>query len=257
MADGDPEDTELETPDSLHEPDLEDEPGDPTDEPEGESGDESEEDQGVAAQEQRSEPSASQPERRPSRENDRIRSLRDQVKDRDRQLADTNRRIDELIRQRQPQYQGETSEQRDARLALLTPQERMEETLRDATRNFEQRLNAMTVQNVETADRTAFQARVASDPFYAKWAPKVEALRAEVQARGGGFVERETALAVVLGRAMLEQRNSKEGRREVTAAKQRVAAQRTRPSNSGSDTQRGQRTDSSTARDRRLENLQI
>jgi len=259
MADGDPElDDELDAPDPQADEEVEDDAIDDADQ----EADEPQADDGspdVAAQtEQDRQPQdrGQQSDRRPSRENDRLRALREQVKERDQRLAETNRRLDEIIRgQVQPRQQGETPEQRAQRHALMSPQEIMDERLREAEQRFEARINATTFMNAEMADRTAFQAKAAVKPIYAKWGPKVEALLAERAAKGQPPVEREVALRWLLGDAMLKQGDSKEGKREVRDAQRRVNNQRTRPANPGSDTPPQRRQ--GTSLERRLDNVQI
>jgi hypothetical protein len=260
MAKGDPEelDDELDAPDPQSDEEVEDDAIDDADQ----EADEPQADDGspdLAAQtEQDRQPQDrdQQSERRPSRENERVRSLREQVKERDQRLAETNRRLDEIIRgQAQPRQTGETPEQRAMRHATMTPLEIMDEKLRESEQRVSAQNQAMTMHQVELSDKTAFQAKVAVDPFYAKWAPKVEALRAEYAAKGFPMIEREVAFSFVLGEAMKQQRNSKEGKREVRQAQQRVNNQRVRPANSGSDTQAQRRPRDSV--ERRLENIQI
>jgi hypothetical protein len=194
-------------------------------------------------------------ERQPSRRDNRIQALRNEVRERDARLAETNRRIDELIaRQAQPATQRETAEQRAARFAIMTPQEQIAETLRESEARFEQRMQGFQVQTAETADRTAFQAKAAVDPLYAKWAPKVEGKLAELRTKGTN-VEREVLLKFMIGEAALERRSSKEGKLETAGAQRRVASQRARPTNSGSDTQAVRRQ--TTSLERRLENTPI
>lgn len=194
--------------------------------------------------------------RQPSRAETRIRSLTEQIRERDARLAETNRRIDELIaRQSQPQpTPRESTEQRAARFALMTPQEQIAETLRESEARWEQRMQGFAMQSAETADRTAFQAKCSVDPLYAKWAPKVEGKLAELRTKGTNL-EREVLLKYLIGEAALERRSSKEGKREVRQAATRVAAARTRPANSGSDAQAQRRQQ--TSLERRLENVNI
>jgi hypothetical protein len=253
MADGDPElDDDL---------DLEPDPVEPDeqvdDAEEGDEPDDTAEQPDLAARQLEGKDPERQPERQerqPSRSETRIRSLSDQVRERDRQLADTNRRIDELIRQRQPEQRGETPEQRAARFAIMTPQEQIAETLRESEQRHAVQLQNVQQQMLDTADRTAFSSKAAVDPLYARWAPKVEGKLAELRAKGNN-VEREVLLKFLIGEAALERRTGKEGKREVRLAAQRVNRQRTRPGNSGSDTQ-AERRERSTA-ERRLENVQI
>ncbi len=250
MADGDQDpDDELDLEiDAPAEPDLEDEPGDPANEPEPE-GDEPE-DQPVAAKQDQP---AQEPER-PSRRENRIQSLRNELRERDQRLADTNRRIDELLARQQPQHTGESPEQRAQRFSLMTPLEQIAETLRESEARHAQQLQGVQMQMLDTSDRTSFQTKAAVDPLYAKWGPKVEGKRAELAAKGQ-YVEREVLLKFLIGEAALERRGSKEGKAEVRQAQRRVQSQRTRPGNSGGDTQPVRRQQ--TSLERRLENEQL
>jgi hypothetical protein len=238
--------------DTPVEADLEDEPGDPANEPESSDAD-SEEPLPVAANSRDQAPQGQ--DRQPSRGENRIQTLRNELKERDARLAEMNRRIDTLVSTQAPaRPMGETPEQRAQRFALMTPQEQIAETLRESEQRHAALLNAMQMQMLDTADRTAFQSKAAVDPLYGRWAPKVEGKLAELRAKGQN-VDREVLLKFMIGEAALERRSSKEGRTEVRQAQRRVQAQRTRPTNSGSDTQAQRRTGSSV--ERRLENMQI
>lgn len=196
-----------------------------------------------------------QPERQPTRGENRFQTFRNENQRLSNELLDTRRRLDELTRRlEQPRPPTETPEQRAQRHALMSPQEVMAETLRDAEMRQAQREQMFQGQMLDAADRTAFQAKSAVDPLYAKWGPKVEGRLAELRARGTN-VEREILLKYLIGEAALERRGSKEGRREVQQAQRRVQAQRTRPGNSGSDTQAQRRGGQSL--EARLENVQI
>jgi hypothetical protein len=253
MAETDPDD-ELELDVDLPiEADLEDEPGDPANEPEPSDAD-PENPLPVAAT---GKDQVSQGEdRKPSRGEQRIQTLRNELKERDTRLAETNRRIDALLAAQAPaRQQGETPEQRAQRFGLMTPQEQIAESLRESELRTEQRIAAMQFQSLEMADRTQFQAKYASKPeFFARWAPKVEGLVAEQLAKGRP-VEREVALRHLIGEAAIAKMLSKEGKLETRQAQRRVQAQRTRPVDTGSDTQAQRRTGSSV--ERRLENMQI
>lgn len=246
MADGEDEELELEDEPEAVEPEELAEPEEPA-EPE----------EGSPKEPDDQKPEVREPpvDRQPSRRDTRIQALTDQIKDRDTRLAETNRRLDELSRQMtQPRVQAESPEQRAARFALMTPQEQITETLRESEQRTAALISNMQVQSYDAADRAAFQSRAAVDPLYAKWGPKVEGKLAELRAKGNN-VEREVLLKFMIGEAALERRGSKEGKQEVRQAQRRVANQRTRPANSGSDTA-PQRRQTSTA-ERRLENVQI
>lgn len=247
MADGDPED-ELEIDDEPEavEPEELDEPEEPAEPEEGLR------EPGEPAPIVREPPPS---DRQPSRRDNRIHALTEQIRERDARLAETNRRIDELSRQMtQPRVQQETAEQRAARFALMQPHEIMQETLRESEQRTAAMVQQVQQQSQDAVDRAAFQAKAAVKPLYAKYAPKVEGKLAELRARGNN-VEREVLLKFMIGEAALERMDSKEGKAEVKQAQKRVASQKTRPANSGSDTapQRRQQT----SLERRLENQQI
>jgi hypothetical protein len=245
MADDEPDDElEIEEPEAVEPEDLA-EPEEPVEPEEGPK------EPGEPPPEVREPPV----DRQPSRRDTRIQTLADEARQAKSELAETRRRLDELSRQMtQPSPQRETPEQRASRFALMTPQEQITETLRESEQRTASLIQQMQVQSFDASDRAAFQAKAAVDPLYAKWGPKVEGKLAELRARGNN-VERDVLLKFMIGEAALEKRGSKEGKQEVRQAKQRVANQRTRPANSGSDTG-SQRRQQSTA-ERRLENVQI
>lgn len=192
---------------------------------------------------------------RPSRRDNRIHSLTERIRERDTELSDVRRRLDELTRTvQQPRQQGESPEQRAQRRALLTPQEQMQEDLREAQTGFSQQIQGMQMQQAEFADRTAFQAQCAVNPLYAKYAPKVEGKLAELRTQGSN-VSREAILRWMIGDAAIARMSSKEGKREVAQAKDRVRRQTVRPPGGGSDTAATRRREDSL--ERRLENLNI
>lgn len=244
MADGDDElDLELE-PDPVEPEELAEleEPAEPEEGPK---------EPGEPAPEVREPPVAAQPSRRDTR----IQTLTEAARQKDAELAEVRRRLDDLSRQMtQPRVQAESPEQRAARFALMTPQEQMAETLRESEQRTATLVQQVQMQSADAADRAAFQSRAAVDPLYAKWGPKVEGKLAELRARGNN-VEREVLLKFMIGEAALERRGSMAGKTEVRQAQRRVASQRTRTANSGSDTA-PQRRQQQTL-ERRLEDIQI
>jgi hypothetical protein len=249
MADEEPE-TELEL-------DLEAEQ--PSDQPADPAGEEPEEpDQPEDQPEADQPPLAAQdqvvPEPRPSRRDSRIQSLTERVRERDTELAEVRRRLDELTRTVQQPRQAETPEMRAQRRALMAPQEQMQEDLREAQTSFTQQVQGLQAQQQEFADRTAFQAQCASNPLYAKYAPKVEGKLAELRTQGTN-APREAVLRWLIGDAALSRMGSKEGKREVAQAQQRVKRATVRPPSGGSDEAATRRREDSL--ERRLENLNI
>jgi hypothetical protein len=245
MADDDPDDElEIEEPEAVEPEDLAD--PDELSEPE-----EGPKEPGEPPPEIREPPV----DRQPSRRDTRIQALAEEARQAKADLAETRRRLDDISRQMtQPATQRESSEQRAARFALMTPQEQMGESLRESEQRTQALVQQVQAQSFDAADRAAFHAKAVVDPLYAKWGPKVEGKLAELRARGNN-IERDVLLKFMIGEAALEKRGSKEGKQEVRQAKQRVANQRTKPANSGSDTG-SQRRQQSTV-ERRLENVQI
>lgn len=242
-------DEELDLADLEPEPEV---PADPPDDEPAEPEAQEQAQQGAAPQDDQQQV---QPERQPTRGENRFQALHNENQRVSTELAETRRILSDLQRRlEQPRPQAETPEQRAQRHAMMTPQEVMAETLRDAEMRQAQREQVFQGQILDVADRTAFQAKSAVDPLYAKWGPKVEGKLAELRARGTN-VEREVLLKYLIGEAALERRGSKEGRREVQQAQRRVQAARTRPGNSGSDTQAQRR--GSQSLEARLENVQI
>lgn len=248
-------DEELEADPEL---DLEaEQPSDQPEEPEGEEPEQPEpeeaaepEQQPVAAQE----PVAQEPQR-PSRRDTRIQSLVESNRQKDTELSDVRRRLDELTRTvTQPRPAQETPEMRAQRRALMTPQEVMQEELSEAKAGFTQQVQGLQVQQQEFADRTAFQAQCASNPLYAKYAPKVEGKLAELRAQGTN-APRDAILRWLIGDAALTRMGSKEGKREVAQAQQRVKRATVKPPSGGSDEAATRRREESL--ERRLENLNI
>jgi hypothetical protein len=102
-------------------------------------------------------------------------------------------------------------------------------------------------------DRAAFEAKATVDPLFAKWKPRVETELAALR-QNGQNVDREKLMFFLIGKNAVEGR-SKEVGKQRKAAQLRVNGQRTRPSNSGSDTAANRTRN--TSLERRLENQSI
>lgn len=194
-----------------------------------------------------------QDEQRPvSRRDRRIETLTESIRQRDQQLSDLNRRVNDLLQQRsQPQ---ETPEQRNARLSLLTPEERISETLAEDRRLHRQEMQTLQLQVAEGSDRAAFEARCTPGTIHAKWKDRVEQELTTLRQQGLN-APRDKVLAYLLGKAMLDRQGSGENRQQRRAADTRVRRQTTRPAPNGSDVRadRGRQT----SLERRLENVEI
>lgn len=221
-------------------------------EQEGEQEDQPQDEQPVEAGDQQRDQQERQPTGRADR---RIQSLRDEIRQRDTRMADLERRLNEsLARQTPVQQTGETPDQRAQRMALLTPEERMHETLREAEIRHTQQLNQVSFQLQDGQDKTAFQAKSLVDPLYQKWESKVEAELAVLRTKNQN-VPREALMFYLIGQNAVTNRKEA-GKQQRAQAERRVNAQRTRPNNARSDTASERRSQGNTL-ERRLENVQL
>lgn len=210
-------------------------------------------DQSRAAQDQGGEDE--QQQRQPSRSERRNQTLANRLRDSERRQADLERRLNEsLSRQQQPSGpRQESIEEREARLAMLTPEERMQARMTDAEQRHGQQLFSLQMQIRDGQDRTSFEAKAFNDPLYKKWAPKVEAELAALRTQGQ-TVDREKLLYYLIGKAAIEGR--KPGTRQQRQAQQRVTRANARPGNSRSDVPSQRRTQG-TSLERRLEDVPL
>lgn len=192
-------------------------------------------------------------QRAPSRRDRRIDTLVESSRQKDQQIADLTRRIDQFMQQRS-QPQGETPEQRNARLATLTPEERLTETLNYDRQQHRQEMQLLASQVTDGNDRAAFDARCTPGSIHAKWKNRVETELTTLRQQGM-TAPRDKILAYLLGQAMLDRQGSGENRQQRRQAERRVQSQRTRSNANGSDVRadRGRQT----SLERRLENVEI
>jgi hypothetical protein len=255
MADGDDDDLDLDPKDLDESKDQLNDQQDAGDDDQQDQDQPDQDEPGAGDQpdlESRPQPQQQDDQRPASRRDRRIETLTDSIRQRDQQLSDLNRRVNDLLQQRsQPQ---ETPEQRNARLASLTPEERISETLAEDRRLHRQEMQQLQMQVAEGSDRAAFEARCSPGTIHAKWKDRVE--QELVTMRQQGFnAPRDKVLAYLLGKAMLDRQGSGENRQQRRQAETRLRRQTTRPAANGSDTRadRGRQT----SLERRLENVEI
>jgi hypothetical protein len=236
---------------------------DDQDEPAGETDDEPGDDEPDAAAAgdtggEPAEPPARSTERQPTgRAERRITAQQEELRKRDQQIADLNKRLDTyLANSAQPRQPQETPEQREQRLALLDPVERMRVEMQESQQLSQRQMAAMSFQLQDTSDKATYDAKALVDPLYSKWASKVESELAALRAKGQN-VGREQMLKYLIGDAALSGRKP-QGQQQRKAAAGRMARNRTNPGNSRSDTAGERRGGSdSNALEKRLENINI
>ena len=156
-----------------------------------------------------------------------------------------------------PRQQEETPEQFEARIAMLPPDERMEQRWQRSERQNNQRLQIMQIQMADQTDRAAFQAKVTTDKRYAKYEGEVETRLAELR-RQGQNVSREALLKFIIGEKVLGNPADRVRARR-SEGQRRIEGQRTRPQNTrgdqeGANQRRSGGNSEREARRKRLEN---
>lgn len=175
----------------------------------------------------------------------RIQALNQRAREAERREKEANDRLNEMLRVRREtatqQPTGESAAQRAERRSRLTPEERITEDLRES----EQRLNGQLQQSQlvawETSDRTLFETKAINSPAHRRWKDRVEAEVQKLKERGQVGVARESILAYLLGKAVLDQQEKKGGGKRRDEAKRRIERNTTRPGAPRSDTSQQRR----------------
>ena len=148
-----------------------------------------------------------------------------------------------------------TEEQEQARLALMSPDERSEYRFNKAERLAQQREANLRREIAISQDASSFSAKCASNSLYRKMQPVVEAEFQRLLAAGSP-ADRETIMRYKLGERMLDDANKRGGKMQ-REGKERVERETTRPANGrgGQPAQRGRQVDEAVARRARLEKM--
>jgi hypothetical protein len=164
----------------------------------------------------------SEPARRPSRRDARISNLLEAQKRSEERAAreeERNARLErqlDEIRGRTGQRQ-ESPEEEQARMSLMTPEERSDFKLNKALKQVEETSRRTQFLASEAADKAAFEAKSQIDPLYARMAPDVEKELDKLRAQGQN-VPRQVLFELAVGRAALAARGKTKGQKERGAA---------------------------------------
>lgn len=231
ILNGDDPELDLELDDGIEENDDQ-EQSDP-DGGEDAEGDERVEGQRQDAHDEENEGQARRVAARPNRAATRLQTLRNE----NRQLAEVQarqqREIEELRSARQSQTQTVDPAIEAQRLALMTPDERIEYRFQQSEERNARTQRALQMQIAEGNDRAAFMASIANDPVGKKFSDKVEQLFQE-QLRRGNFVPREALLNHEIG-AAARRRAQQAAPKQRQQAQRRVQQQTTRAGNGRGD----------------------
>ena len=200
-------------------------------EPDRDQDDEDEQDKRLAPTER--EPTRA---RRP-RENDRIRSLNDDLRRSRDETQALQRRFDDFIsRSQQQSQQRESDEQRQQRRALMSSEEKMSEDLRDSEQRTQRLINQQTFNMQDATDKSLYDTKASSIPGYQRYRDQVETERARL-VQNGANVARRAVLAYLVGDKIVKRWESEKPSSASAVARRRVERQTVKPGNSRNDTQ--------------------
>lgn len=186
----------------------------------------------------------------------RIARLAREKREAEERAADLRRRLDALEHERRPaaEPQQETPEQEAQRLALMTPEEKMEYRMEKMQRELRAASQRAEFVTMDTADKAAFDARAAADPRRAKYAPLVEQRLQEMR-RNGANAPREAVLYYMIGERVMNA-DPKKINAQRNRGRQNVERQRA-PAGSGRGDVRAERRPTGKTAAQRLENVEI
>ena len=197
-------------------------------------------------------------EAKPSRASKAVLEAKRVAREAAAEAAALRKEMAELRQQRQQAHpQEESLEQEQAKLALMSVEERVDYKLAKAEKINQRQMAMVQFQTAEAADKASYEAKAAYEPRYKKYAADVEKLLSSERAAGKNW-PRETILKFVLGERVLNAKPMVDKQRK--DAQRRVSSQRTSPEAGRSDraAQRGRGNGSTLSElERRLEGVEI
>lgn len=175
---------------------------------------------------------------------------------RERERADRLEREINTLRAETAAHRGqETEAQEQARLALMSPEERMDYKLAKADRLARMREQRAATATAEMLDQSRFEAKAAVSPLYARMQEEVEAEFQRLKA-AGQYADREVIMKYKLGERVVNNA-AKKGPKAAAAGKARIDRERVPPSNGRGSVAQGRtkQVDDREARRKRLENV--
>lgn len=213
-----------------------DDEGDGTEDAEVEDQDdgEAEGDEGTEGQGERDEQVLT---RQPGRRERAVISARKRAQVAERKVEELERQLEENRRtapQQTHQQRQESPEEEAAKIALMTPEERMQYTLDKGLKNVERIAQQAAFNAAEAADKSAYIALASTDKLARKFAPEVEKVFNERKAKGQ-YVDRVTILNYLIGVKAREAASSGKPRQQRRAAEREINRQRLDTSGGRSD----------------------
>lgn len=174
-----------------------------------------------------------QPQVARSRSETRIQRLANETKQARDEAAALRRQMAELQQRAQAGNQQLTDQQERERLALMTPEERMDYRIDKMQRQTQQQIAHAQFSSMDVADKAAYDAKASIHPTYARYADDVDRRLQELRAQGQN-IPREQLLRWIIGDRALTTAPAARKKAQ-TEGKRRIEAQRVAPSNSKGD----------------------
>lgn len=170
-----------------------------------------------------------------SRGGNQFSRLRETNRELARRDVENTRRLAELeeqVRRGPPQHfqPQETPQQREARLSLLSPDERYQTEMREFTSGMQQQMHQLRQQSAADADRAHFASITSSNKVAKRFEAEVDKRFRDFQLKGV-YVERHVILKNLLGERVLAQADKGEKKRPAENRRRQAA----RPQRGASD----------------------
>lgn len=243
-----PEDEELD-------PYLDSEPDEPEDDPAPDEGEDDPVDEGEGEDDE------PQPERQRQGRRRQADRLKTRLDERDREVADLRRQMDELQRgARQPAIDPAAAQRAEqeffASLEMMAPAQAYQAIMQRGRAEFARALQQRELNTSDALDRQEYASRAASSPLHQRYQQRVEQMVAD-ERRAGNVVSRMSVFRYLLGMDA-EQRATRAAPAQRRSAARRVAGARVSPASGRGDGARsGGRVDQETADERLLRSITV
>ena len=182
-----------------------------------------------------------EPERPQSRATRAVQAAKQAAREATERAARIEQELQALRNERQQQRQQteETEEQFNARLQLMTVEERVDAKMARLQTRMTRDAAVAQFRAADMADRASYDAMAASDPRFKRYAGDVENTLAQARAQGNWSLDRRTILAYVIGQKVLGNKETID--RAKAQGQQRVQRQQARTNGGRSDQAPAQR----------------
>lgn len=185
---------------------------------------------------------------RQSRASRRIQALTDTARQAEERAQRAERRVQEFMDEQRARQEREDPAREQERLALMTPEERMEYRFNQAEQRHQRERAEDRARQANVADQTNYRMRAATNAIYRKYEDEVEKTHQDLRSQGQ-HVAREAILKFMLGAKMLE-RAERDAPKQRQRGKENIRRQTTKPVGGRQDVQAERRRTGSTPAER-------